>query len=178
MRLVKGGRAVEDRFVRVLDDAPLPDGAPVLLPAARFLADSGELAGRNAPVGILWPNSRPIAELAPHLDNLAMVALVFPTFKDGRAYSQARILRERYGFRGELRATGDILRDEFVFLVRSGFDALEVKKDSDVAAFADVLKRYSVFYQPAADGRSSALRQRLTRLQQSHSAPAAALHRN
>jgi uncharacterized protein (DUF934 family) len=162
MRLVKGGEIVDDRYVRVLDDAPLPEGA-VLLPAARFLADSAELAGRNAPVGVLWPNSRRITELAPHLDGLALVALVFPTFRDGRAYSQARQLRERYGFRGELRATGDILQDEFGFLVRAGFDALEVKKDSDAPAFAAALKRYSVFYQPAADGQASAFRRRLAR---------------
>ena len=76
----------------------------------------------------------------------------FPTFKDGRAYSQARQLRERYGFRGELRATGDVLRDQFLFLARAGFDAFEVKKDADAAAFGEAIARYSVFYQPAGDG--------------------------
>lgn len=172
MRLVKGGEIVADRFVRVLDDAPVPDGLPVLLPAARFLADSAELVSRAAPTGVLWPNNRRVAELSSHLDRLALVALVFPTFRDGRAYSQARQLRERYGFRGELRATGDILQDEFVFLVRAGFDALEVKKDGDVPAFAAALKRYSVFYQPAADGRASAFRQRVDRPRSSHSSAA------
>ena len=111
------------------------------------------LRAATAPTGVLWPNNRNVAELAPYLDKLALVALVFPTFKDGRAYSQARLLRERYGFRGELRATGDVLRDQFLFLVRAGFDAFEVKKDADAAAFAASLARYSVFYQPAADGR-------------------------
>ena len=110
---------------------------------------------------MLWPNNRKVAELAPHLDRLALVALVFPSFRDGRAYSQARLLRERYGFRGELRATGDVLRDQFLFLVRAGFDAFEVKKDADAAAFAEAVGRYSVFYQPTGDGRPSALRQRL-----------------
>jgi len=161
MRLVKGGEIVADRFVRVLDDAPVPDGLPALLPAARFLADSAELVSRAVPTGVLWPNNRRVAELSSHLERLALIALVFPTFRDGRAYSQARQLRERYGFRGELRATGEILQDEFLFLMRAGFDAFEVKKESDVAAFVDALKRYSVFYQPAADGRASAFRQRL-----------------
>jgi uncharacterized protein (DUF934 family) len=170
MRLVKGGDVIEDRYVRVLDDAPLPEAVPALLPAARFLADSAELAGRNAPVGVLWPNNRRIAELAPHLDRLALVALMFPTFRDGRAYSQARLLRERYGFRGELRATGDILQDEFGFLVRAGFDSLEAKKDSDAAVFAAAVKRYSVFYQPAADGHPSAFRRRLERAESGFSA--------
>ena len=66
MRLVKGGRVVEDRFVRVLDEAPIPDGVAVLIPAARFLADADEIAGREAPTGILWPNNRRVAEFAQH----------------------------------------------------------------------------------------------------------------
>jgi uncharacterized protein (DUF934 family) len=100
MRLVKAGRVIEDRFVRVPDDAAIPDDVPVIVPAARWLADADELRRRDAPTGIAWPNNRKVAELAPHLDRLALVALVFPTFKDGRAFSQARLIRERYGFRG------------------------------------------------------------------------------
>ena len=81
-------------------------------------------------------------------------------FRDGRAYSQARLLREQFGFSGTLRATGDILRDQFIFLVRAGFDSFAVKKAADAKVFPAVLKRYSVFYQPSADGRPSALRRR------------------
>ena len=106
MPLVKDGHVIEDRFARILDDAPVPESGAVIVPAARYLADSAELALRSAPTGVLWPNNRNVAELASHLDSLALVALVFPNFRDGRAYSQARLLRERYGFRGELRATG------------------------------------------------------------------------
>ena len=161
MQLVKRGYAVEDRFVRLLDDGPVPEEAPVLVPAARFLADTTDFISRVAPTGIVWPNNRKVSELAPHLDRLALVALVFPSFRDGRAYSQARQLRERHGFRGELRATGDVLRDQFLFLLRAGFDAFEVKKASDAAAFTEAVERYSVFYQLAGDGRPAALRQRL-----------------
>ncbi len=98
MRLVKRGRVIEDPYVRVLDDAPIPESVPVIVPAVRLLADAADLARREALTGVLWPNDRRIAELAPHLDRLALVALVFPHFKDGRAYSQARQLRERYRF--------------------------------------------------------------------------------
>jgi uncharacterized protein (DUF934 family) len=101
-----------------------------------------------------------VAELAPYLDRLAVVALVLPSFKDGRAYSQARLLRERYGFRGELRATGQILRDQFMFLVRAGFDVLDVAKLGDVDAFASALKRYTVFYQTVGEGPIAAARMR------------------
>ena len=163
MRLVKAGQVIEDRYVRVLDDAPIPDGVPVVVPAERFMADAAEIAGREASTGVLWPNNRRIAELAPHLDRLALVALVFPSFRDGRAYSQARLLREHYGFRGELRATGDVLRDQFMFLLRAGFDAFEVKKDADAATFAREIARHTVFYQPTGDGRVPAPRARLGR---------------
>ena len=95
-----------------------------------------------------------------------MVALVFPSYRDGRAYSQARQLRETHGFRGELRATGQILRDQFLFMLRAGFNAFEVQKDGDAAAFVSTAKRYSVFYQPTGDGRVTALHRRM---QQRHS---------
>jgi uncharacterized protein (DUF934 family) len=147
MPLIKHGRITEDRYVRVLDDAPLPEGTPIIVPADRFLADAEEILSRQTCVGVLWPNNRRVAELAPYVDRLALIILVFPNFKDGRAYSQARLLRERYGFRGELRASGEILRDQFLFLVRAGFDALEVLKPADADAFAATVARYSVFYQ-------------------------------
>jgi len=156
MPLVEAGRIVEDRYVRVPDDAPLPQGVPAIVSASRLMAQPAELDGRNAPTGVLWPNNRNVAELAPWLDRLALVALVFPGFRDGRAYSQARRLREQYGFRGELRATGQVLRDQFLFLVRAGFDAFEVVKTGDAAAFAQVVSRYEVFYQPSGDGRPTA----------------------
>ena len=164
MPLIKDGQLVEDRYVRVLDDAPLADGIPIIVPAARFLADAEDILRREAPTGVLWPNNRRISELAAYVDRLALIALIFPAFKDGRAYSQARQLRERYAFRGELRATGQILRDQFLFMVRAGFDALEVVKNSDADAYAAVLKRYSVFYQVAGEGRPTAAYRRLSRL--------------
>src|SRR4029450_8796589 len=163
MRLVKAGRIIEDRFVRVLDDAPVPEGVAVVVPATRLLADARDLVLRQMPTGVIWPNDRKIAELAPYLDWIALVALVFPNFRDGRAYSQARLLRERHEFRGELRATGQVLRDQRLFLHRAGFDSFEVTKEKDTAAFAEALQRYSIFYQPTGDGRPSAPRARLAR---------------
>ncbi len=161
MPLVKNGKVTGDAFVHVADDAPIPSDGAILLPAARFLEDPQALSRRAGKTGVIWPNNRDIDDLVPHLDRLAVVPLVFPSFRDGRAYSQARLLRERYGFKGELRATGQVLRDQFVFMLRAGFDAFEVKKDSDAAAFATTVKHYSVFYQPTGDGRVTALHQRM-----------------
>jgi uncharacterized protein (DUF934 family) len=169
MPLVKNGKIATDIYAHVADGAELPADGAVLVPAARFLEDPEALLQRSGKVGVVWPNNRDVDDLVPYLDRLAAVALVFPSFRDGRAYSQARLLRERYRFQGELRATGQVLRDQFVFMLRAGFDALDVKKDKDADAYAETVKRYTVFYQPTGDGRSTALSRR-TQLRHSESA--------
>jgi uncharacterized protein (DUF934 family) len=161
MPLVKQGRITTDLFVHVADGAELPGDGAILITAARFLEDPEAILKRAGKAGVIWPNGRAVDDLVPYLDRLAAVALVFPTFRDGRAYSQARLLRERHGYDGELRATGQVLRDQFVFMSRAGFDAFEVKKDADADAFAETMKRYSVFYQPTGDGRVTALNRRM-----------------
>ena len=159
MPLVKNGQIATDVFFHAADGAELPGEAPVLVSAARFLEDPEGLLKRGK-VGVIWPNSRDIDDLVPYLHRLALVALVFPSFRDGRAYTQARLLRERHGYEGELRATGQVLRDQFVFMLRAGFDAFDVKKQADAEAFGEAERRYSVFYQPTGDGRLSALHRR------------------
>ena len=156
MPLVKNGKILDDAFVHVADDAPLPSDGAILISAKRFLEDGETLSFRAGKTGVIWPNNRDVDDLVPWLGSLAVVALVFPTFRDGRAYTQARLLRERHGYKGELRATGQVLRDQFVFMLRAGFDAFEVKKDADVAAFSSEIARHTVFYQPTGDGRLAA----------------------
>jgi len=161
MPLVKNARITTDLFVHVADGAELPGDGDILVSAQRFLEDPDALLRRVGKVGVIWPNNRAVDDLVPWLDRLAAVALVFPSFRDGRAYSQARLLRERHGYDGELRATGQVLRDQFVFMSRAGFDAFEVKKDADADAFATTMQRYSVFYQPTGDGRVAAFNRRM-----------------
>ena len=161
MPLVKHGRIATDLYLHVADGAELPGDGAVLVSAARFLEDPEALLKRAGKTGVIWPNNRSVDDLVPYLARVAAVALVFPSFRDGRAYSQARLLRERHGYEGELRATGQVLRDQFVFMSRAGFDTFEVKKDADADAFAETMKRYSVFYQPTGDGRVTALNRRM-----------------
>jgi uncharacterized protein (DUF934 family) len=161
MPLVKNGSVAADTFIHVADDAEIPVDGAALIPAARFLADPEALLARNSPTGVIWPNNRDVDDLVPYLGRLAVVALVFPSFRDGRAYSQARLLRERYGYKGEMRATGQVLRDQFVFMLRAGFDAFEVVKQADAEAFLATAQRYTVFYQPTGDGRITALHRRM-----------------
>ena len=161
MPLVKNGTIATDIFFHAADGVEPPGDGPVLVTAARFLEDPEALLKRTGKVGVIWPNNRDLDDLVPYLYRLAAVALVFPSFRDGRAYSQARLLRERHGYEGEMRATGQVLRDQFVFMSRAGFDAFEVKKDADADAFAATMKSYSVFYQPTGDGRVTALNRRM-----------------
>jgi uncharacterized protein (DUF934 family) len=159
MPLVKNGRIETDPFFHVAEGAELPGDGPVLVSASRFLEEAEALSKRGK-VGVIWPNNRNLDDLVPYLDRLALVALVFPSFRDGRAYTQARLLRERHGYEGELRATGQVLRDQFVFMLRAGFDSFDVKKQADAEAFGEAERRYSVFYQPTGDGHLSALQRR------------------
>ena len=161
MPLVKGGKVAADALVHVADDAELPDDGAILISAARFLADAEALSRRAGKLGVIWPNNRALDRPVPGLNRPAVIALVFLSFRDGRAYSQARVLRERFGYRGELRATDRVLRDQFVFMLRAGFDAFEVRKAADADAFAATVKRYSVFYQPTGDSRVTALHRRM-----------------
>jgi uncharacterized protein (DUF934 family) len=161
MPLVRSGKIIGDPYLHLTEDAEIPPDGAILISSARFLENPDALSRRLGRTGVIWPNSRDVDDLTPFLDRLAVVALVFPTFRDGRAYSQARLLRERHQFKGELRATGQVLRDQFVFMLRAGFDAFEVKKESDAEAFAATVKRYSVFYQPTGDGRITALHRRM-----------------
>ena len=144
MPLVKGGKITTDPLIHVADEADIPGEGAILISAARFLGDAEVFSLRAGRTAVIWPNNRDVDDLVPYLGRLAAVALVFPTFRDGRAYSQARLLRERHGFKGELRATGQVLRDQFVFMLRAGFDAFEVKKPGDAEAFAATVKRLGV----------------------------------
>lgn len=164
MPLIENGKIIEDSFVRVSDEDALPEGMPVLIGVDRFLKEAEALKGRQTPVGVIWPNNRPIGEIEPFLGQLSLIALVFPIFRDGRAYSQARLLRERLGWTGPIRAIGNVLRDQFLLMERSGFDQIEAVKPADAAAFDEAVHRYTVFYQPATDRRPSLLRQRLGRV--------------
>ncbi len=153
MPLLKNGAVIDDRWRRLADDDPVPGSDAVIVSLARWRADRA-LAARQGPLGLALKNSEPVAPLAQDLHRFELIALEFPKFTDGRAYSQARLLRERFGFAGELRATGQVLPDQLLFMQRCGFDAFELAKGAPLAAWKRALESFSVFYQPAADGRA------------------------
>ncbi len=153
MPLLKHGRIADDIWIRVEDDAVLPEDRPALIGHARWEAEKAALQRRNAPLGIALPNNLDVLGFGAEAGRFGLIALGFPKFSDGRAYSQARLLRERFGYRGELRATGHVLRDQLLHMHRAGFDAFEIGRDDAAEVFAKALASLSVFYQPTADGR-------------------------
>ncbi|MGB0630037.1 MAG: DUF934 domain-containing protein [Alphaproteobacteria bacterium] len=162
MPVVKDGTIIEDPWVHVADGEDLPLETPVIVSADRWLSDRASLVHRNSATGVRLRNDQSPDDLGEDLHRFGVVALEFPAFKDGRAYTQARLLRERFRFAGEVRAYGDVLRDQLLFMQRCGIDAFEIRKQADAEAFARAVDEISVFYQPAADDRrpASALRHR------------------
>ena len=148
MPLLRNGRlSADDTWVR-LDDADASDHAPatpVLSGLARFLEDA---AANRASAGVVLAPDDDALALAPHLDRLQLVAIDFPQYTDGRGYSHARLLRERLGFGGEIRAVGDVRVDQIAFMTRAGIDAFDLAEAPDETTLARALTRYRTSYQP------------------------------
>ncbi len=163
MPLLEHGQPVADRFVHVADDAPLPADAPALIPLARLQRDADALAGRNAELGVQVGSATHPEDIAPFLDRVSLVVVEFPKFRDGRGFSIARTLRERYGYTGALRAVGHILPDQYAFLLRCGFTAVEAPEGADLGVWLAAPARFHVAYQAGVDAApaASGLRRRL-----------------
>ena len=125
MALIKNGQYAADDWTRIEGEVPLPDDGDFIIDATRLKDDASVLRPRKGKLGVLLMNTVDAAELAPHLSKLALVALEFPSFNDGRAFSQARVIRHTLGFKGEIRATGKPMADQASHLVRCGFDCFE-----------------------------------------------------
>ncbi len=141
---------VANHWLRVAEGCDDAIPAHTLLPLKEWLERRDELLGR-ADVGIWFaPDDEPEA-LGQDAARLSIIAVDFPAFTDGRGFSIGRLLRERYGFAGELRAVGDVFKDTLLYLKRCGFDAFEIRADKDVEEAAKGLDDFSEFYQGAAD---------------------------
>jgi uncharacterized protein (DUF934 family) len=161
MVLVKGGAGVADEWRHLADDEALPTEGKITLSWARWTAERTRIDRAPAELGLRLPNTVTTGEIGPECSRFGLIALVFPSFGDGRAYSQARVLRERFGYKGELRATGGVLRDQLQFMERCGIDAFEVSERAITEDWFAALGEFDVFYQPAADKRPWIARQRL-----------------
>lgn len=153
MQIIKDRTIVDDHWARLfpedddLESADLPEGELLVsLPLWKTRRD--ELIERGDEVGVFLEAEDLIDEIVDDLEHLSLVALDFPHFRDGRSYSKARLLRERHGFDGQIRAVGDVQHDQLFFMERCGFDAYELAKDFDLEEALEAFEGFSVRYQP------------------------------
>jgi uncharacterized protein (DUF934 family) len=150
MAIFKEHEFIKDEWAITADDAPLPAGSAVVS-KARFIAEREALTARNPPLGLILRSGETLDGLQDDLERFALIILDIPKYTDGRSYSTARLLRERHKYAGELRATGDVLRDQIMFLHRVGFDSFDVTHEGTIAALRDgKIKLVHKHYQPAA----------------------------
>jgi uncharacterized protein (DUF934 family) len=160
MPLIKDGRFVADPWRHLGDDEPVAAIPRVTVSDRRWRAERAALIDSGALLGVRLANDVSPQALAGDLDRFGLVVLTFPRFTDGRAYSQARLLRGRLGYRGELRAQGEVLRDQLLFMQRCGFDAWAVPERAETENWLAAFAEFDVFYQPAEDRRPWLMRLR------------------
>jgi len=163
MALVKNGELATSSFVDVSGADAVPAAGPVIVSFDQWKAHRDELLKRGTELGIRLHSDQAPELIAEDLAHFAVVALEFPKFRDGRSYSYARLLRERYGFKGELRAVGEVLLEQLFFMLRVGFDAFDIQSADPLKDYRTALADFSVWYQPTADGRKTAMQLRRKR---------------
>lgn len=162
MRVIKDNQIIEDSWTRVEAVEPgqaLADG-DIIVPFGYWKQNREALAGRKGRIAVCLNGDDRVEELAGELDKFELIALDFPAFRDGRCYTHARLLRERYGYKGDLRAVGDVLRDQLFYMKRCGFSSFFVREDKDIEDALKAFNDFSVKYQTAADGAQPVYRLR------------------
>ena len=156
--LIRNDGPSADTFVSIGSEDDVPEGGvDIIVTLDRWQAEGAQLKQRDGHVGVRLKSDEPPELIADDLKTLAVVALEFPAFRDGRAYSYARLLREQYGYAGEIRAVGDVLLEQLHFMVRVGFDSFELASTDPTRDFEIAQADFSVWYQPGADDRETAV---------------------
>jgi uncharacterized protein (DUF934 family) len=153
MALVRNGVLVSDEWQDISGESSssVPPEGPVLVSLEQWQARRGELSGRR--LGLRLRSDQHPAQVAADLGHFELVALEFPRFRDGRAYTYARLLRERHGYAGELRAVGDVLLEQLHYMQRCGFNAFEIDSPDALRDWQVAAADHSVWYQATGDGR-------------------------
>ncbi len=154
MPVLKNNVLVPDKWIHAEADGELPNAGDVIVPFSRLLKEWGGLSERTGKLGVSFGNADRAEALATFLPRLSVIVLPFPAFNDGRAYSIARQLREM-GYRGELRATGNVLPDQLQFMLQVGFDAFEIGERFSLETWQRASRQMSLAYQRGLFRRGS-----------------------
>ena len=155
-KIIRNRAIVDDDFVHVPDGEELPDIGKPIITLARYVKERDQFVGS---FGVRITSDKLPSDI-PDLERVVLIAIEFPRFTDGRGYSVARMLRQRHGFTGELRAVGWVLRDQLYYLERCGFTAFELKDGKSLESALEAFAEFSVSYQAAADEKRPLYRRR------------------
>jgi uncharacterized protein (DUF934 family) len=144
----------EPAFVPVADNEPLPEG-PVIVSLARFQKERELLLARAAKLGLRLETSESPELIGDDVHKIALIVLHVPYFRDGRAYSWARLLRTRLGYKGEIRVSGHVLKDQVAFYARVGVDGFDLPRPATESDLEAAQGEISHVYQPSVDGRET-----------------------
>jgi len=147
MQIIKDGRIIEDDRRHLSDDAAIAEKSTLTL--ARWLAEKENL--KVSDIGVRLSGGDDAGALENDLARIALVVLDIPAMADGRCFSQARLLRDRFNYQGEIRARGNFIRDQVYFLARVGVNAFEPSGEQPLASFLPALSDFSVSYQTSSD---------------------------
>ena len=158
MALLKKDGIVIDSWTRIDDEAEISGVTQPIISLTRWKRDRDALLARNGEIGIVLGSDESPALIEGDIHRFAVICLDFPKFTDGRGYSYARLLRSRYKFTAEIRAVGNVLRDQAFFMRRCGIDALEIVDGRSTDGWRQAFAELSVRYQPAEPGQISYLK--------------------
>ena len=158
--LLKQGKVADDTFVRLGEEDPLSDQGDVIVGLSRWQADRDELIQHKGALGVALAVGESPDEIEGDLEHFDLIALDFPAFSDGRAFSSARILRERHGFEGEIRAVGDVELEQLHFMSRVGFDSFLLESDDPEKDWTTAQADLDLWYQPTEDGHTTVQQKR------------------
>ena len=150
MQIIRNRTITDDDFVHVPDGAELPAAGKPIVTLARHAAAGEDLHARYPALGVRITCDKLPTDI-PELQRLALIAIEFPRFTEGRGYSIARLLRQRHAFTGELRAVGWVLRDQLYYMERCGFTAFELKEGKPLPSALEAFGEFSGTYQAAVD---------------------------
>ena len=154
MPRIKNNQIAENIWTYIPDDEPLGTESHIVLDLERFLSERQQQDISNRALAVRLAPADDPERLRPYLDELDLIEVDFPKYADGRGFSHAQLLRRRYGYRGELRAVGEVLRDQILYMHRSGFDTFSTTR-ADLSDVMAALDEFSLSYQKAADTREA-----------------------
>ncbi|MGB2172912.1 MAG: DUF934 domain-containing protein [Porticoccaceae bacterium] len=159
-QVLKDNSVIEDSWI-ILDESSetIPEG-DILLTYAQWQDHLDDLSSHNGKLGVIIEGNAEIEDIVGPLLNLPLIAVNFPKFADGRGFSVARLLRERYNYQGEIRAVGGFIRDQLYLLSRCGFNAFKFSDDTDITKAANSLQDFTETYQVSAEQKNPLFRRR------------------